>query len=163
MSKTTTTAFIAALHGTKDYSVPKGWHTVEQIRNELNLAHTRNASTRAYQMFRNGLLERVAHQSKAKTGQCHHCYVYRPAKPYKTIKNAADNIFKAREDKVPKGWVRVLDYSFGANISHVAIRARIERTDIPKRYFKTSRGIAGLHLNAYYRKADLDRLLRKRP
>lgn len=155
--------FVAAFHGTKDYSVPKGWSSVEQVRQELNLAYVRNASTRAFELFRHGLLERTAHQFKAKTGQCHHAYVYRPAKPYRSIKQAAANVFKAREDKVPKGWTRIMDYSFGAKVSHVAIRARVDRANLVKRYFKTMRGIAGLHFNAYYRKADLDRLLRKRP
>ena len=42
-----------------------------------------------------------------------------------------------------------------------AIRARVARACLKPRYFKTARGISGLHLNAYYRKADLDRLLRK--
>ena len=155
--------FIAAFHGVKDYTVPKGWSTIEQIRQELNLAHPRNASSRAYELFRHGMLERVAHQFKAKTGQCHQSYVYRPVKPYRSITEAAANSFKAREDKVPKGWVRVMEYSFGVGVSHVAIRGRIDRAGIVKRYFKTCRGISGLHTNTYYRKADLDRLLRKRP
>jgi len=154
-------ALVAAMHGARDYSVPKGWTTIEQIREELNLAYTRNASSRAYDLFRSGLLERQPHQSKAKTGQCHQCYVYRPVKPYRSIKEASDNSTKVREEKVPKGFVRIMDYAIGANVSHVAIRARVERAALKPKYFKTSRGISGLHLNAYYRKADLDRLLRK--
>jgi hypothetical protein len=155
-------ALVAAMHGaTRDYSVPKGWYTIEQIREELNLAYTRNASSRAFDLHKRGLLERMAHQSKAKTGQCHQCYVYRPAKPYRTIKEASDNSTKAREEKVPKGFVRIMEYAIGAMVSHVAIRARVERAALKPKYFKTSRGISGLHLNAYYRKADLDRLIRK--
>jgi predicted transcriptional regulator len=155
--------FVAAFHGVKDYSVPKSWFTIEQIRQELNLGYTRNASSRAFELHKRGLLERQAHQSKAKTGQCHRAYIYRPIKPYRTVKEAMDNAFKAKEDKVPKGWVRVMEYAVDARVSHVTIRARVERANPPKRYFKTMRGIAGLHLNAFYRKADLDRLLRKRP
>ena len=163
MSKVALCDVIAALNGQRDYSIPKGWSTIEQIRQELNLAYTRNASSRAFDLHKRGLLERIAHQSKAKTGQCHHCYVYRPAKPYRTITEAAANATKAREQKVAKGYVRIMDYSFTADVSHVAIRARVARANLKPRYFKTSRGISGLHLNAYYRKADLDRLLRKRP
>lgn len=152
---------VAAINGKGDYSVPKGWSTIEQIRVELNLAYTRNASSRAFELHKQGLLERMAHQTKAKTGQCHYAYIYRPAKPYRTIAEAAANTFKAREDKVPKGWVRIMDYAVELRISHVAIRARIERAGIKPRYYKTARGIAGLHLNAYYRKADIDRLYSK--
>lgn len=154
-------ALVAAMHGQRDYSVPKGWYTIEQIRAELNLAYTRNASSRAFELHKQGLLERMAHQTKAKTGQCHYAYIYRPAKPYRTIAEAAANTFKAREDKVPKGWVRIMDYAVGVRISHVAIRGRVDRANLKPRYFKTCRGISGLHLNAYYRKADLDGLYRK--
>ena len=163
MSRPDTKAFLAAFYGHAEYSVPKGWHTIEEIRQELNLTHTRNASSRAFDLYKRGLLERVTHQTKAKTGQCHHCYIYRPAKPYRTIKEAAANISKAAADKVPKGWVRVVDYALAARISHVALRGRIERANIKPRYFKTPRGMSGLHLNAYYRETDLARLYPKRP
>lgn len=142
----------------KDYSCPKGWHTVEDIRKELNLAYTRNASSRAYELHKQGLLERKAHQFKARTGQCHYSYVYRPTKPNRTIREAADNRFTAREDKVPRGWVRVVDFAADIGHSHVAVRARIERARLKPKYFKTARGISGLHLNAYYRKTDLTAL-----
>jgi hypothetical protein len=156
-------ALVAAINGKRDYACPKGWSTVEDIRKELNLAHTRNASSRAYDLHKQGLLERLAHQFKAKTGQCHYSYVYRPIKPYRTITEAADNRFAAREDKVPSGWVRVVDFAAEIGLSHVAVRSRIERARVKPKYFKTSRGVSGLHLNAYYRKADLGRLLRKAP
>ena len=149
------------MHVQRDYSIPKGWSTIDQIRVELNLAYTRNASSRAYDLHKRGLLERMAHQTKAKTGQCHWAYVYRPAKPYRSIAEANANATKAREEKVPKGYVRIMDYSFTVDVSHVAIRARVARAFLKPRYFKTARGISGLHLNAYYRRADLDRLFRK--
>ncbi|MEY4403644.1 MAG: hypothetical protein RIR91_1679 [Verrucomicrobiota bacterium] len=152
---------IAAMHGQRDYSCPKGWYTIELIRKELNLAYPRNASSRAYQLYRNGLLDRQVHQFKADTGQCHLAYVYRPRPPFKTIKQAAENNFTAREDKVPKGFVRIVDFASDVGISHVAIRARVARASLKATYFKTARGMSGLHLNAYYRKADLDRLIRK--
>jgi hypothetical protein len=151
-------ALVAAINGKRDYACPKGWSTVEDIRKELNLAHTRNASSRAYDLHKQGLLERLAHQFKAKTGQTHHAYVYRPVKPYRTISEAADNRFAAREDKVPRGWVRVVDFAHEIGVSHVAVRSRIERARVKPKYFKTSRGVSGLHLNAYYRKSDLTAL-----
>ena len=154
--------FIKALNGKRDYSCPKGYSTIEQIRQELNLAYPRNASSRAYQLHRQGLLDRLAHQFKANTGQCHRAYVYRPRPPFKSIAEAAAKSFVAREEKVPKAYVRVIDYAVAAGVSHVAIRARIERARLKPKYFKTARGISGLHLNAYYRKADLNRLYAKR-
>ena len=75
----------------------------------------------------------------------------------------AANTFKAREEKVPAGWVRIMDFSLEASMSHVAVRARVARSNLKPRYFKTARGISGLHLNAYYRKADLLRVLPKAP
>jgi predicted DNA-binding transcriptional regulator len=142
----------------KDYPCPKGWTTVEQIRQDLRMSHTRNASTRAYDLYRRGLLERQPHQFKSGTGQCHKAYVYRPVPPYKTVKEASEQLFAHRADKVPKGWVRLVDYAVGMNVSDVAVRGRVSRAGLKPKYWKTPRGIIGLHLNAFYLKADLDRL-----
>lgn len=141
---------------------PKGWYSVEQIRQELNLAHTRNASSRAHELHKRGLLDRQPHQFKAATGQCHRAYIYRPRKPYKTIKEAVLNAFEHQADKVPKGYVRIIDYAVTVGVSNVAVHGKVSRAGIKPTYFKTARGISGLHLNAFYRKADLDRLYRKR-
>lgn len=141
---------------------PAGWFSVEQIRQELRMAHTRNASTRAYDLYRRGLLERQPHQFKAATGQCHKAYVYRPVPPYRTIKEASEQMFAHRADKVPKGWVRIVDYCLTVNVSDVCVRSRVARAGLRPKYWKTPRGIIGLHLNAFYRKADLDRVMRKR-
>ena len=140
------------------YPCPEGWTTVEQIRQDLRMSHTRNASTRAYDLYRRGLLERQPHQFKAGTGQCHKAYVYRPVPPYKTVKEASEQLFAHRADKVPKGWVRLVDYAVGMNVSDVAVRGRVSRAGLKPKYWKTPRGIIGLHLNAFYLKADLDRL-----
>jgi predicted transcriptional regulator len=142
----------------KDYPCPMGWFTVEQIREELSMAHTRNASSRALDLHRRGLLERQPHQFKSGTGQCHKAYVYRPVPPYKSIKDAAAQMFYHRADKVPKGWVRLVDYAVKVNVSDVAVRGRVARAGLKPKYWKTPRGIIGLHLNAFYLKADLDRL-----
>ena len=141
---------------------PKGWYSVEQIRQELNLAHTRNASSRAHELHKRGLLDRQPHQFKAATGQCHRAYIYRPRKPYKTIKEAVLNAFEHQAEKVPKGYVRIIDYAVTVGVSNVAVHGKVSRAGIKPTYFKTARGISGLHLNAFYRKADLDRLYRKR-
>jgi len=144
-----------------DYPVPAGWSSIDDIRNELRMAHSRNASSRAYDLFRRGLLQRQTHQSKAKTGQCHKAYVYKPLPPYRSIREAAESLFKHQADKVPKGWVRVVDYCLDMAVSDVCVRSRIARAGIKPTYYKTPRGIIGLHQNAYYKKADLDRLFRK--
>lgn len=149
---------LSAEPGERDYSPPSGWFTVEQIREELNLAYTRNASSRALDLHRRGVLDRQAHQFKAKTGQCHMAYVYRPKAPFKTITEAAAGVAVVQQDKVPKGWVRIVDYAVKVKVSDVAIRQRVSRAGLKPRYFKTSRGVSGLHMNAYYREADLDRV-----
>ena len=142
----------------KEYPCPEGWFTISQIREELSIAHTRNASSRALDLHRRGLLERQPHQYKSGTGQCHMAYVYRPVPPYKSIKQAADQMFNHRSDKVPKGWVRLVDYAVENNLSDVAVRGRVARAGLKPKYWKTPRGIIGLHLNAFYKKAELDRL-----
>jgi predicted DNA-binding transcriptional regulator len=146
----------------QDYPVPEGWSSVDDIRNELRMAHTRNASSRAYDLFRRGLLQRQAHQYKAKTGQCHKAYVYKPLPPYRSIREASESLFKHQADKVPQGWVRVVDYCLNISVSDVCLRTRIARAGIKPKYYKTPRGIIGLHHNAYYKKTDLDRVMRKR-
>jgi hypothetical protein len=146
----------------EDHPCPAGFSTVDDIRVELRMAHTRNASSRAYDLFRRGLLERKPHQFKAKTGQCHKAYVYKPLPPYRSIREAADGLFAHQADKVPKGWVRIVDYSLDYKLSDVCIRARISRAKLKPKYWKTPRGIIGLHLNAFYKKSDLDRLFAKR-
>lgn len=146
----------------EDHPCPAGFSTVEDIRSELRMAHTRNASTRAYDLFRRGLLERKAHQFKAKTGQCHKAYVYKPLPPYRSIREAAERLFDHRADKVPNGWVRIVDYAIVVNLSDVALRGRISRAGLKPKYWKTPRGIIGLHRNAFYKKTDLKRLFSKR-
>jgi hypothetical protein len=108
------------------------------------------------------LLERRPHQFKAKTGQCHKAYVYKPLPPYRSIREASEGLFDHQADKVPSGWVRVVDYCFEVRISDVALRGRIARAGLKPKYYKTPRGIIGLHQNAYYRKSELDRLFAKR-
>jgi len=104
----------------------------------------------------------MAHQFKAKTGQCHKAYVYKPLSPYTSIKQASDSLFEHQADKVPKGWVRIKDYAFTVTVSDVSVRSRVAIAGLKPKYWKTPRGIIGLHLNAFYKKSDLDRLMRKR-
>ncbi len=141
----------------RDYAPPSGWFTVEQIREELNLAYTRNASSRALDLHRRGVLDRQAHQFKARTGQCHRAFIYKPRKPFKTISDAAAGVATVQQDKVPNGWVRIVDYAVRLKVSDVALRQRVSRAGLKPRFFKTSRGQSGLHLNAYYRESDLRR------
>lgn len=152
---------IEALRQEDSIPVPKGWLTVEQIRQELRLNHARNASSRAADLARRGLLERMPHQFKAKTGQCHKAYVYRPLPPYRSVREASELLCSHQADRVPKGWVRIVDLAVELRLSDVAIRGRVARAGLRPRYFKTPRGIIGLHRNAYYLRADVLRLYRK--
>ena len=144
------------------YPVPEGWFSIDDIRVELRMAHTRNASTRAYDLFRRGMLERKAHSFKANTGQCNRAYIYRPLKPYLSIRDASDHVFDHQADKVPTGWVRIVDYCANITDSHVSVRNRIARANLKAKFYKTPRGIIGLHLNAFYKKSEIDRVMRKR-
>lgn len=155
------TKLIEALRQEDTIPVPKGWFTIEQIRQELRLRHIRNASSRACDLSRRGLLERRPHQFKAKTGQCHMAYVYRPLPPYRSIREASEQLYQHEEDDVPDGWVRIVDIAVRLRVSDVAVRGRVARAGLRPRYFRTARGIIGLHRNAYYRKADILRLYRK--
>jgi hypothetical protein len=152
---------IEALRQEHDIPPPKGWLTVEQIRQELKLAHARNASSRACDLARRGLLERQPHQFKAGTGQCHRAYIYRPLPPYRSVREASEKLSRHNQDIVPKGWARIVDLAVELRVSDVAVRGRVSRAGLKPRYFKTSRGIIGLHRNAYYLKADILRLYRK--
>ena len=144
----------------RTYDPPAGWFSVEQIRVELNLAYTRNASSRARDLHRRGVLDRQPHRYKAKTGQCHMAYVYRHRPPFKTIKAACDGVAMAQAEKVPAGWVRIVHYAVRLKVSDVALRQRVTRAGLKPRYFKTPRGITGLHSNAFYRESDLKRISR---
>jgi predicted DNA-binding transcriptional regulator len=151
---------IEALRQENDIPPPKGWFTVEQIRQELRLAHARNASSRACDLARRGLLERMPHQFKAGTGQCHRAYVYRPLPPYRSVKEASEKLSRHNQDTVPKGWARIVDMAVELRISDVAVRGRVSRAGLKPRYYKTSRGIIGLHRNAYYLKSAVMALYR---
>ena len=124
---------IEALRKENEIPPPKGWATVEQIRQELQLRHARNASSRAYDLTRRGLLERQPHQFKAGTGQCHKAYVYRPLPPYRSFKQAAEQLSQHNQDKVPKGWVRIVDMGVELRVSDVAVRSRVSRAGLKPR------------------------------
>jgi hypothetical protein len=149
---------IEALRQENLIPVPKGWLTVDQIRTDLNLAYTRNASSRAHDLHRRGVLDRQPHQFKANTGQCHKAYIYRPKPPFKSVKAAADGLAAIQSEKVPKGYVRIVEYARSVKVSDVAVRCRIARAGLKPKFFKTARGISGVHRNAFYRKTDLDRI-----
>jgi predicted DNA-binding transcriptional regulator len=153
-------ALIKALRSEGDVPAPKGWYTVDQIREELRMSHTRNASSRALDLHRRGLLERQPHQFKAKTGQCHMAYVYKPVPPYRTIAEASTRVFEHQEEPVPKGWVRIVDVAVQLKLSDVSVRSRIARAGLKPKYFKTRRGIIGIHRNAYYLKTAVMALFR---
>jgi hypothetical protein len=160
MKRFDATRLIEALRQENVIPPPKGWLTVEQIRQELQLAHARNASSRACDLARRGLLERQPHQFKANTGQCHRAYIYRPLPPYRSVKEAAYKLCRHDQDAVPKGWARIVDLAVELRVSDVAVRGRVARAGLKPRYFKTARGIIGLHRNAYYLKSAVMALYR---
>ena len=151
---------IEALRQESIIATPKGWSTVEEIRQTLNLAHVRNASSRACDLARRGVLERMPHQFKSGTGQCHRAYVYRPVAPYRTIKEAAACLYSHNEEPVPKGWARLVDIAVQLRVSDVAVRGKVARAGLKPKYYKTRRGEVGLHRNAFYLKSAVMALYR---
>ena len=80
--------------------------------------------------------------------------------PRGSFAEAATRVFEHQEETVPKGWVRIVDIAVQMKISDVSVRTRIARARLKPKYFKTRRGIIGIHRNAYYLKSAVMALYR---
>lgn len=138
--------------------VPKGWYTISDIRQELGFSYNRNASSRAFELYQRGVLERRLYRARVSSGHCHQTYIYRPKPPFKTITEAAFDWQHVKADKVPAGWIRAVDYARKVGVSVVAVRGAILRRNLKGRMFRTRRGVSGLHMNLHFREAELDRI-----
>ena len=141
-----------------NFAVPEGWSTIHDIRRELRMNHTRNASSRAHDLWRIGVVERRLHRFTALSGQCNKGYIYRPKHPFKSIAEAALNYNAGGEDPVPAGYVRIVDFAASIHLTHVAVRERVKRHGVEGIVLRTRRSHGGLNNNTYYREADLKRL-----
>lgn len=140
------------------FAVPEGWFTIHDIREELRMNHTRNASTRAHDLWRIGVVDRKLHRFTALSGQCHKGYIYRPKAPFKSIADAARNYNAGGEDPVPAGYVRIVEFAASIHLTHVAVREKAKRYNLKGINLRTRRSNSGLNNNVYYREADLKRL-----
>jgi len=82
---------------------------------------------------------------------------YRLSKKFKTWADAHDAAIELERFKAPAGWVTLSQYARKHRRTVRGIQYRIDGQDIPVRILKTPRPVP------HYRRADLDRLLRKAP
>jgi len=147
---------------TRNAAPPAGWFTITDLQRLFNMRWRHNASTRAASMHARGVLERMPWRGVSPEGQPFRAFVYRPAKPYRTLDQAIEGFNVTGAEKVPKGWARPVDIADRLNLSAVAVREMARRHKIPSRYFRTIRGLSGLHQNLYFREADLLALHKRR-
>ena len=82
---------------------------------------------------------------------------YRLSKKFKTWDAAHIAAIELERFKAPAGWVTLTQYARKQRRTVRGIQYRIDGMDIPTRVYKTPRPVP------HYRRADLDRLLRKAP
>lgn len=146
----------------KGEACPKGWFTISDLQLLLNMRWRHNASTRAASMYARGVLERKLWRGCTVDGQGFRTYVYKPAKPYKTLEEALAGFICAGQESVPKGYARPTVIADRLNVSVVAVREMARRHKIKGRIIRTLRGASGLHDNLYLPEAALVALHRRR-
>ncbi len=153
--KTTATkaaARLAQLIGSPDHRTdkPKGWYDLDELTLAFNMRWRHNASSRAIAMHKRGVLERRPHRGVTAEGQTYRSFIYRPVKPARTIAEALDAFLTVGEERPPKGWARPVELAEMLDVSAVAVREMCRRRKLKGRYFRTLRGLSGLHQNLYY-------------
>lgn len=141
---------------------PEGWFTISDLQLLLNMRWRHNASSRAASMHARGVLERRPWHGVSSEGQPFRSFVYRPAKPHKTLEQAIAGFICSGQERVPKGYARPTEIADRLHISAVAVREMARRHKIKGRMFRTLRGSSGLHDNLYYPAAALVALHRRR-
>ena len=85
----------------------------------------------------------------------HNRLIYRLSPRFKTWAKAHEAALALEAFKTPKGWVNLTQYARKSRRTVRGIQYRIDGADIARKVFRTPRPVP------HYRKADLDRLLRK--
>jgi len=85
----------------------------------------------------------------------HQRLVYRLSPRFKTWALAHQAALALEEFKTPAGWVTLTQYARKTKRTVRGIQYRIDGADIARKVYRTPRPVA------HYRKADLDRILRK--
>ena len=85
----------------------------------------------------------------------HHRLIYRLSPKFKTWPKALEAALALEEFKSPDGWVTLTQYARKKRRTVRGLQYRIDGMDIARKVFRTPRPVP------HYRKADLDRILRK--
>ena len=85
----------------------------------------------------------------------HQRLIYRLSPRFKTWAKALEAALAIEAFKTPEGWVTLTQYARKSRRTVRGIQYRIDGADIARKVFRTPRPVP------HYRKADLDRLLRK--
>lgn len=145
----------AVSRGSIEKGCKDGWYSIHQIQQELKMRWVHNASTRAYNLYRRGLLERRQFIGRQENGNVIRTYMYKPIKPCKTVLEVVHKFMLSTGDKIPKGWHSVSDLAAMMEISHQAVLAMSRRKKMKFRLFRTARGLSGLHYNKHFHISDM--------
>jgi hypothetical protein len=133
----------------KNYAddTPEGWHKTTEVVRLLGYTTRAGVSLPLARIVKAGYAE----QNTIRRGR----FIYRLSPRFKTwaaAKAAAEALDKF---KAPKGWVTLSEYARKHRRTVRGIQYRLDGTSIPVRILRNPRSVP------YYRKADLDRILRK--
>ena len=127
--------------------VPAGWIRTIDVAPLLSLNTIAGVRVPIARIVRAGFAE----ERRIK----HNRLIYRLSPRFKTWAKAHEAALALEAFKTPEGWVTLTQYARKSRRTVRGIQYRIDGADIARKVFRTPRPVP------HYRKADLDRLLRK--
>ena len=127
--------------------VPPGWIRTIDVAPLLSLNTIAGVRVPIARIVRAGFAE----ERRIK----HNRLIYRLSPRFKTWAKAHEAALALEAFKTPEGWVTLTQYARKSRRTVRGIQYRIDGADIARKVFRTPRPVP------HYRKADLDRLLRK--
>ena len=127
--------------------VPAGWIRTIDVAPLLSLNTIAGVRVPIARIVRAGFAE----ERRIK----HNRLIYRLSPRFKTWAKAHEAALALEAFKTPEGWVTLTQYARKSRRTVRGIQYRIDCADIARKVFRTPRPVP------HYRKADLDRLLRK--
>jgi len=138
---------IEALREEKVYAVPEGWLRTRDIVPLLGLKTMSGARLPLERMIRAGFVEYRKLSSVR--------FIFRLSPKFRSWADAHAKAVELEKPVAPEGWVTLAAYARHNRRTVRGIQYRIDDAGIPFRLFRIPR------LSRHYRKADLDRILRK--
>ena len=126
---------------------PEGWHKTTEVVRLLGYNTRAGIALPLARIVKAGYAERKT----MPRGR----FVYRLSPRFKTWPDAKAAAEALEKFKAPKGWVTLSEYARKHRRTVRGVQYRIDGTSIPVRILRNPRCVP------YYRKADLDRILRK--